>query len=92
MNPGSQIAGDPASFTLPLGRDSASYLWRIFEDGKATGLSVERLQSMHVDDQVEQLRAGAREEGRGRCGRCDVGDAGFSQRAPEPRIREIGDP
>ncbi len=29
------------SFTLPLGRDSASYLWKIFEDGKATGLSVE---------------------------------------------------
>ncbi len=29
------------SFTLPLGRDSASYLWRIFEDAKATGLSVE---------------------------------------------------
>ncbi len=29
------------SFTLPLGRDSASYLWTIFEDGKATGLSVE---------------------------------------------------
>ena len=29
------------SFTLPLGRDSASYLWQIFEDGKATGLSVE---------------------------------------------------
>lgn len=29
------------SFTLPLGRDSASYLWTIFEDAKATGLSVE---------------------------------------------------
>jgi hypothetical protein len=29
------------SFTLPLGRDSASFLWKIFEDGKATGLSVE---------------------------------------------------
>jgi hypothetical protein len=29
------------SFTLPLGRDSASYLWKIFEDGKATGLSIE---------------------------------------------------
>jgi hypothetical protein len=29
------------SFILPLGRDSASYLWKIFEDGKATGLSVE---------------------------------------------------
>jgi hypothetical protein len=29
------------SFTLPLGRDSASFLWRIFEDGKATGLAVE---------------------------------------------------
>jgi hypothetical protein len=29
------------SFTLPLGRDSASYLWKIFEDGKATGLAVE---------------------------------------------------
>lgn len=29
------------SFTLPLGRDSASYLWKIFEDNKATGLSVE---------------------------------------------------
>lgn len=29
------------SFTLPLGRDSASYLWKVFEDDKATGLSVE---------------------------------------------------
>ncbi len=29
------------SFTLPLGRDSAYYLWKIFEDAKATGLSVE---------------------------------------------------
>lgn len=29
------------SFTLPLGRASASYLWKIFEDAKATGLSVE---------------------------------------------------
>jgi hypothetical protein len=29
------------SFTLPLRRDSASFLWKIFEDGKATGLSIE---------------------------------------------------
>lgn len=29
------------SFTLPLGGDSAGYLWKIFEDAKATGLSVE---------------------------------------------------
>ena len=29
------------SFTLPLGRDSASYLWQVFADGKATGLSIE---------------------------------------------------
>jgi len=29
------------SFTLPLRRDSASYLWKVFEGGKATGLSVE---------------------------------------------------
>ncbi len=29
------------SFTLPLARDSASYLWKIFEEKKATGLSVE---------------------------------------------------
>jgi len=29
------------SFTLPLARDSASYLWKIFEGKKATGLSVE---------------------------------------------------
>lgn len=29
------------SFTLPLRRDSASFLWKIFEDAKATGLSIE---------------------------------------------------
>lgn len=29
------------SFTLPLSRDSASYLWQIFRDDKATGLSIE---------------------------------------------------
>ena len=29
------------SFTLPLARDSASFLWKIFEEKKATGLSVE---------------------------------------------------
>lgn len=29
------------NFTLPLSRESASYLWKIFEDRKAAGLSVE---------------------------------------------------
>jgi hypothetical protein len=29
------------NFTLPLSRESASYLWKIFEDKKAAGLSVE---------------------------------------------------
>src|SRR5512137_1812013 len=36
-----EIVWTRKTFTLPLGRDSASYLWKIFEDGKATGLAVE---------------------------------------------------
>lgn len=50
------------SFTLPLGRDSASYLWKIFEDGKATGLSVEcefGFKGYELDDEG-QLKAGQR--------------------------------
>lgn len=50
------------SFTLPLGRDSASYLWKIFEDGKATGLSVEcsfDFKGYELDDEG-QLKDGVR--------------------------------
>jgi hypothetical protein len=51
------------SFTLPLGRDSASYLWKIFEDGKATGLSVEcefGFKGYELDDEGK-LKDGARD-------------------------------
>jgi len=51
------------SFTLPLGRDSASYLWKIFEDGKATGLSVEcafTFSGYELDDEGK-LRDGERD-------------------------------
>jgi hypothetical protein len=51
------------SFTLPLGRDSASYLWKIFEDGKATGLSVEcefTFGGYEFDDEGK-LKAGERD-------------------------------
>lgn len=50
------------SFTLPLGRDSASYLWKIFEDAKATGLSVEcafAFKGYELDDEGK-LKAGER--------------------------------
>jgi len=51
------------SFTLPLGRDSASYLWKIFEDGKATGLSVECefTYSGYELDEEGKLKDGARD-------------------------------
>ena len=51
------------SFTLPLGRDSASYLWKIFEDGKATGLSVECefTYSGYELDEEDKLKDGARD-------------------------------
>ena len=52
------------SFTLPLGRDSASYLWKIFEDGKATGLSVEcefTFGGYEIDDDGK-LKDGVREQ------------------------------
>jgi hypothetical protein len=51
------------SFTLPLGRDSASYLWKIFEDGKATGLSVEcefTFGGYEIDDEGK-LKVGERD-------------------------------
>jgi hypothetical protein len=51
------------SFTLPLGRDSASYVWKIFEDGKATGLSVEcefTFGGYEFDDEGK-LKAGERD-------------------------------
>ncbi len=48
------------SFTLPLGRESASYLWKIFEDGKATGLSVE------CEFGFKRLRARRRGQAQGR--------------------------
>jgi hypothetical protein len=51
------------SFTLPLGRDSASFLWKIFEDGKATGLSVEcefTFSGYELDDEGK-LKDGERE-------------------------------
>jgi len=51
------------SFTLPLGRDSASYLWKILEDGKATGLSVEcefTFGGYEFDDEGK-LKAGERD-------------------------------
>lgn len=51
------------SFTLPLGRDSASYLWKIFEDGKATGLSVEcefGFKGYELDDEGK-LKDGSRD-------------------------------
>jgi hypothetical protein len=51
------------SFTLPLGRDSASYLWKIFEDGKATGLSVECEFTFggYEFDEEGKLKAGERD-------------------------------
>jgi hypothetical protein len=52
------------SFTLPLGRDSASYLWKIFEDGKATGLSVEcefTFGGYEIDDEGK-LKDGERDD------------------------------
>jgi len=52
------------SFTLPLGRDSASYLWKIFEDGKATGLSVEcefTFGGYEIDDEGK-LKDGERDQ------------------------------
>jgi len=52
------------SFTLPLGRDSASYLWKIFEDGKATGLSVEcefGFKGYELDDEGK-LKEGGRDQ------------------------------
>jgi len=52
------------SFTLPLGRESASYLWKIFEDGKATGLSVEcgfTFGGYEIDDEGK-LKDGERDQ------------------------------
>ncbi|HSA96912.1 MAG TPA: hypothetical protein VLJ16_12740 [Acidobacteriota bacterium] len=49
-----EIVWTRKTFTLPLGRDSASYLWKIFEDGKATGLSVEcefAFKGYEIDDE-----------------------------------------
>jgi hypothetical protein len=50
------------SFMLPLGRESASYLWQIFADGKATGLSVEceiTFSGYEIDDEGK-LKEGER--------------------------------
>jgi hypothetical protein len=52
------------SFTLPLRRDSASFLWKIFEDAKATGLSIEcefTFGGYEIDDEGK-LKEGERDQ------------------------------
>jgi hypothetical protein len=51
------------SFTLPLKRETASYLWGIFEDDKATGLSVdcEFTYGGYEWDDEGKLKEGARD-------------------------------
>ncbi len=50
------------SFTLPLSRESASFLWKIFEEKKSTGLSVEATFSYggYELDETGKLQPGER--------------------------------
>lgn len=59
---------------------------------RPAGLLAKRAKSVHVDDEIEQLGARPRKEGRRPCSRRDVTRAGFPERLEETGAREVGHP